>query len=127
MSGHKWQVGKITVGGSAMFGDHNRMVIHADGSRTELTPETVQSIQALLGQLQATIAALAAAPNSALSAEKRASAEDGLRVIVGEMENKERPPQSTVLERALKAITTAVEHVPSAVTLAKSVGALLGF
>lgn len=128
MGDKKWEIGSVEIGGNAMFGDHNRMVINEAGLK-DLTVYAAnpEEVKRLLVELSEAVTNISGEEADQVTPEQKAAAQEALSSVVEEIRTptvKRRPDR---LKRALDSIVDIAKAVPNVLKTVLQLKALLGF
>ncbi len=128
MGDKKWEIGSVQIGGNAMFGDHNRMVINEAGLK-DLTVYATnpKEVKRLLVELSDAVTNTSEEEADQVTPEQQATAQAALSTVVEEIRTPTAKRTPDRLKRALDSIVGIAKTVPTVLKTALQLKTLLGF
>ena len=128
MGDKKWEIGSVQIGGNAMFGDHNRMVINEAGLKNLTVFATnPKEVKRLLVELSDAVANTSEEAADQVTPEQKATAQATLSTVVEEIRTPTAKRTPDRLKRALDSIVGIAKTVPTVLKTALQLKTLLGF
>ena len=126
MANKSWNIGKITVGGSAMLGDHNQMEVHEDRRSITLTPEVRERAHVLATELKDNVELGREGFTPTGASAEREAVLRALQDVLAALEKKDQPVPASLFKRSLDTINKVLEHAPAALAVVGKLTALIG-